>query len=267
MAVSAAPPRPTLAPSPAVMAIIIDDMGYRRADGLRAIELPGAVTLAFLPHTPYTDSLARLAFQVDKEVMLHLPMEARGGAALGPGGLTASMRRAELQATVRRALAAVPHAVGVSNHMGSLLTPRREPMQWLMETLRETGGLYFVDSHTVAGSVASRVAHDNGLPALRRDVFLDHHRSRTMIRHEMERLVRIARERGRAVGIGHPYPETLDVLDEMLPQLSARGVELVPASALARRRAPTPSWTVPVHQTVGDPPQPPSPAAATTNIR
>jgi hypothetical protein len=46
-------------------------------------------------------------------------------------------------------------------------------------------------------------------------------------------LILIAESHGEAVGIGHPYAVTVDVLREMLPEIRQK-VELVPASAVVR---------------------------------
>ncbi|MDZ7803432.1 divergent polysaccharide deacetylase family protein [Thiohalophilus sp.] len=81
---------------PAV-SIIIDDLGNQQRSGLRAIDLPGPVTYAILPHRPFTRLLARHAHRQNKEVMIHLPMEAETGAALGPGGAGARHGRATVQ--------------------------------------------------------------------------------------------------------------------------------------------------------------------------
>ena len=222
-------PTPTRLP---MIALVIDDIGNLRAEGLRALELPGSVTYAFLPHTPHGAALARLAYLLDKEVMVHLPMESRSGMRLGPGGLTASMSQPELRAAVQASVEAIPHALGVSNHMGSLLTTRRAPMIWLMHWLREHGNLYFIDSRTVAGSIALQAAHDTGLSATKRDVFLDHDRSRDSIEKQFDQLVAVALARGSAVGIDHPYPETLSVLRSRLRHLGADRVRLVKMSEL-----------------------------------
>lgn len=61
------------------ISIIIDDMGYRLKSGSRAVNLPGAIAYSFLPHSPHVTSLSQLAHQQNKEVMLHLPMEAESG--------------------------------------------------------------------------------------------------------------------------------------------------------------------------------------------
>ncbi len=199
------------------------------------MELPGEVTLGLLPHTPHADRLARLAVERGREVLLHVPMEARSGKRLGPGGLTSTMDRGAVRRTLDAALASLPMAAGVSNHMGSLLTRRQGPMDWTMEVLRERPGLYFVDSRTSGGSVAGAAAAAHGVPTLTRDVFLDHHRDPARIRGQLRRLVALARRRGLALGVGHPYPETLAVLEAELPALEAAGIRLVPVSALIRQ--------------------------------
>ena len=95
------------------LAVIIDDLGYLRHEGLRALELPGRLTYGFLPHTPHGRELADLAFALGKEVMLHLPMESHHGRRLGPGGLTKLMDRGAVHETVRASLLAVPYVQGV----------------------------------------------------------------------------------------------------------------------------------------------------------
>jgi polysaccharide deacetylase 2 family uncharacterized protein YibQ len=78
------------------------------------------------------------------------------------------------------------------------------------------------------------VARENGVPALRRDVFLDSELSAEGIAAEWQRLLQLARKRGSAIGIGHPHPATLALLERALPELSAEGVELVTLTTLLR---------------------------------
>lgn len=221
--------------------IIIDDMGYGRSDGLRAIALPGPLTYAFLPHTPYAARLARLAHRLDKEVLVHVPMTADDHRRLGPGALEQGMSERALLATMRSDLASIPFASGVSNHMGSLLTARPRPMRWLMQALRGHGHLYFVDSRTTPATVALEMARRSGVPGISRDVFLDNERRPEAILGQFERLAAKAREHGAALGIGHPHPETLRVLAAVLPRLKQYGVELVPVSALLPAPQPAPA--------------------------
>ena len=226
------PLTPIAEPGRASISIIIDDLGNLRDRDLRAIRLPGAITYAFLPHTPYARELANLANRLDKEVMLHLPMEAMEHNRLGPGGLTVDMTQQQFLQQLRDDIAAVPHVAGINNHMGSLLTQDLGYMRWLMQELDGHDELYFVDSYTTRASVAVKAANENWVPNIRRDVFLDSDRDREKIRAELKRTVRLAREHGIALAIGHPYPETLDVLEQELPRLAAEGVAILPVSQL-----------------------------------
>lgn len=220
------------------VAIIIDDLGNQYGPGMRTLALPGALTLAFLPHTPHAATLARQGQAAGKEIMLHLPMQADEGNSLGPGALTADMDRAAVAETFREALASVPHARGVNNHMGSLLTRHPVHMEWLMTELASRDGeLYFVDSRTTALTVAQRTAREFGLPATRRHVFLDPVAGdEAIVEAAFDRLLALARRQGRAVAIGHPYEATLSVLERRLAQMHETGVELVTVSEYLKRK-------------------------------
>ncbi len=101
------------------IAIIIDDLGYERIAGQRAIALPGPVACAILPNAPGAESLARAAYAEGKEVMLHLPMQAANHIGkTEPEYLTIDMSRAGFSAAFEQAINAVPHAIGVNNYRG-----------------------------------------------------------------------------------------------------------------------------------------------------
>ena len=63
-------------------------------------------------------------------------------------------------------------------------------------------------------------------------MFLDSDPAPDMVAREFERLKSLARKRGLAVAIGHPYPETLSFLEHAIPRLVEEGIELVPLSEL-----------------------------------
>lgn len=220
--------------TPVRIALIIDDLGNQQASGEQALSLPGAVTYSFLPQTPYAWRQASKAHRLHKEVMLHLPMESDLGSPLGAGALTLGMPQAKFIETLNRDLASVPYAAGINNHMGSLLTRDPTAMRWLMTSLRDAE-LFFIDSRTTNATVAEKVAQANLIPSARRHVFLDNQQDMTSVRRQLEDLIETARRQGGAIGIGHPYPETLAVLAEELPKLKAEGIELVPASELTNQ--------------------------------
>jgi polysaccharide deacetylase 2 family uncharacterized protein YibQ len=218
------------------IAIIIDDLGYQLEAGHRSINLPGPVACAILPSTPRATKLAETAFANGKEVLLHLPLQAESeDGRLEPGGLLLDMSREQFTTTFAKNLDSIPHAIGVNSHRGSMLTRHPGHMNWLMEELLKRGDLFFVDSYTTHKSVALQLARENGVPALRRDVFLDPDRQAETVQREFERLKDLARKNGAAVGIGHPYPSTLALLEREIPKLNDEGIELVSISELVLR--------------------------------
>lgn len=208
------------------VSIIIDDLGYNLERGRQAIEIPASLTYSILPHTPYGHPLAELAHLHHKDVLLHLPMEGSHRDGNEPGSLNVRMPESVFRNTVQDQLVSVPYIVGVNNHMGSLLTPHSLQMNWLMEELSGRS-LFFVDSRTTAATVAAPAARRNNVPFLQRDVFLDNEKDAASIRAAFHRFIQLAKERHGAVAIAHPFPETLSVLVELLPELAAHRLRLV----------------------------------------
>ncbi len=214
-------------PADPVIALIIDDLGYRYAEGVRATRLPGPVVCAVLPDTPRGEVLAELANASGKEVLLHMPMQSMDSdLSQEPGVMSIDDSRPRFAHRLERGLGSVPHVIGINGHRGSLLTRHPGHMRWLMDELDDRK-LLFVDSYTTHLSVALQLADEVGVPATRRNVFLDNDVSPARIQAEFERLVRLAHRDGSAVAIGHPYPATLEFLEQTLPQLDNYRVNLV----------------------------------------
>ena len=216
----------------AKLAIIMDDIGNNLPLGQRAVELPGAITYAVLPHTPLAARLSRYAVDAnqDKEIIVHMPMQSSLGNRLGPGGLVDDFDRDKFLQTLRAALAQVPHATGLSNHMGSYLTTLPDRMQWLMAELQQHGWFY-IDSKTTTAGKAREAANDSRVPYIARDIFLDHDPSPEAILAAFKRAKRLARLNGVAVIVAHPYRTTLTFLEQHLPRLVDEGFTLVNASS------------------------------------
>lgn len=216
--------------------IIIDDIGNNLDYGLLAIDLPGPVTLAFLPHTAFAATLAGIAHQSGKEVMLHLPLQSVGNHSHTPGTLKLHMTHTEFIRQLRADIGSVPHIRGINNHMGSLLTQHPGHMDWLMAALANEGNLYFIDSRTTTKSVASLFAKKYNVPHLDRDIFLDPDFSTETIRREFSRFIDKANKTGYAIAIAHPHPHTIQFIREHLAELREQGIKLVPVSELVANR-------------------------------
>lgn len=216
-----------------MLAIIIDDVGPDLAVARRLMALDPPVTLAILPYAAAAPVLAREAAEAGREVFVHLPMEPGGLDDPGPWALSRAQDGQAIGERVSWAFARVPGATGFNNHMGSGFTSDSLAMARVFAALTGSESLVFVDSLTGPRSVAAQAAREAGFPALRRDVFLDTDRDEAVIAARLEEALALAASRGHAIAIGHPYAQTLTVLDSLAGRAQAHGVEIVTVSALA----------------------------------
>lgn len=204
------------------VAIIIDDLGYHERVGYELLNFPLELTYSFLPFAPFTGKQESAAFYAGKTVLLHLPLEPKDPHwDPGPGTLFLADSPQLQKEKFEQDLEAVPHAVGVNNHMGSLYTENSLVMGRLLELIGDSS-LFFVDSFTSAASVGQRVAREVGVKTARRHVFLDNQMDQVKICEQLKILVELAEKQGQAIGIGHPHQITADALHRCTEQYSLR---------------------------------------------
>ena len=199
----------------AKLVIVIDDLGASISAVQRLLALDFPVTCAFWPHGAYTRKGASAAYAQGLEILVHQPMEPLGYPQIkaGPNTLLSTMNEGQIRRILNASLAAVPHAVGLNNHMGSRFTQHQGVVHAVIRLLAERG-LFVLDSYTHHLSVFAAEGKRLGIEHYRRNVFLDVVHTRSKILEELQRAERIALLTGQAVAIGHPLPETLDALAE-----------------------------------------------------
>jgi polysaccharide deacetylase 2 family uncharacterized protein YibQ len=223
-------PKPTPHPGHGSIVLILDDVGFEHQPIDQAMRIDPNVNFSILPNGTEAQAFAERLSAHGFELLCHLPMEPIDYPKQQPGAnaIFTSMTDAEIAATTRRNVESVPRARGVNNHMGSRATLDSRVMRDVLNALPKD--LYFIDSKTSGGSIAGRMAKEMNIPTASRNVFLDDVQSERAVRRQIEMLSSIAAERGVAVGIGHPYPVTIRVLNELAPSLRARGFRFVRAS-------------------------------------
>jgi len=213
------------------LSLIIDDIGHSRMLARRFLNLAVPLTFAVLPYLRHSRTLAQEAHADGREVMLHQPMEpCRADCDPGPGALYVGEPRHIITRTMAANIAAVPHVVGVNNHMGSRFTACPREIDDALRCVKQRG-LFFIDSVTTSHSQAFHTARKLHMTAASRHVFIDHRRDEASILAQLAKLERLARRRGCAIGIGHPYPETARALTRHIETLRDPVVEWVPVSA------------------------------------
>ena len=213
------------------LVIVIDDLGLSKRASRRLETFKGPLTLAFLPYAHGLPDQTRRLKQAGHELLVHMPMEPRGTGDPGYQALLSGLDQQEFDQRLAWNLSRFSGFVGINNHMGSALTENTPAMDRVMAALNERG-LLFLDSLTSADSQAYEAALSHAVPALKRDVFLDNERDRDLIAAQLRLAVDIARRTGSAIAIGHPYPETLDVLERWNNSRDKGAVQLVSLGAL-----------------------------------
>lgn len=222
------------------VAIVIDDMGFQEHLDQAIMALDERITIAVIPQSPRAAYLARQAGQQNREVLIHLPLSGLGHDNCEPVltcmGTGWSVER--MSEYLAAAFEQVEGAVGINNHQGSRFTGDRQAVANLVAGLdqleRQLGRpLVVLDSRTSPTTVLESKARNAGLLATRRHVFLDHSDRPEDIDRAWDALIAMARQRGRAIAIGHPRINTVKMLQRRLGELEAAGVELTSVSRLA----------------------------------
>lgn len=219
------------------VAIIIDDFGYYdNSTTAKFLALDYPLTLSIIPGQKFSAKIAQDARQFDKTIMIHLPMEAlEEKVENGDYTITTSMPDSVIARRVHQAILALPEAVGVNNHMGSKATSDSRVMNIVIKSLKPKGK-FFVDSRTTGKSVAKQIAQNQALRFAANDGFLERNRNedKDYIQRKLAAIAKIARRRGSAIVIGHPYKETLAALTEALPKLEKQGFQIVSVTEVVR---------------------------------
>lgn len=230
-----APQLPPVEAPPALprLAIVVDDLGYEPSRDAEWMKFPEKITVAVIPFGPSSRKVAESARARGWGVILHVPMEPGNPAPDRTEGfrLRRGMTGDEMETLLARMIEDIPQAAGASNHMGSAFTADPEAMAGYVAVLRKKG-LYLLDSVTTPGSVALETALRAGVPAARRDVFLDAGMNPGEMRLQWARAIAIAKEKGAAVLVCHGRAETLKTILDLLPDLRKEKVQAVPLEEL-----------------------------------
>ena len=219
-----------------MVAVVIDDVGLSVPFTNQMANIGYPITVSFLPYGASDKKQVVQLKNAGLEVMLHVPMMPHKPASLAPVTLSPKMSKKEIQ---EKLLAMIERfsgtgMYGINNHMGSAFTESREAMSDVMEILKERK-MFFLDSMTTGKSVGRSVSREYGVPFVARDVFLDNERNYNYIMGQFRETERVARKKGYAIAIGHPYPQTLQALRDWLKQTEENNIRIVPLSFLVNK--------------------------------
>lgn len=218
----------------AKLALVIDDFGYTEEpiDAYEGIDRP--LTFAILPNHPYSKEAANRGYKNGRQIILHLPMEAMSSSAkVEVQTINVTMSDNEIRAMVNELTESVPHIIGVNNHQGSKATSNQRVMKTVLNELAGKG-LFFIDSKTIASSIAYDTARAVGVKTGENKIFLDNSSDVDEIKKQLRQAGNIALKNGSAITIGHARINTAKAIKELIPELESQGIELVFASEILK---------------------------------
>ena len=193
---------------------MIDDLGENMQAVHALLDLRIPIGFAIWPHARFARETALLAHAAGYAILIHQPMESFDTAAKpGPNPLRIGMPRDRMEAIFLRNLSRVPYAEGVNNHMGSRFTSRSEDVRLFCKIVTNSN-LFVLDSVTHPASVLYEEARTAGIPAVRRDIFLDAQPEKAAVLAQLREATRLALHGRQVIAIGHPRADTLTALRE-----------------------------------------------------
>ena len=212
--------------------LIMAGIGLNQADSEAAIRtLPGGITLAISPYAANPAKLLTAARAAEHEYLLSLPMEPQGFPVndAGPQALMTNLPPEQNHARLQAALSHLAGYVGATGALGSLRGERfaalPDQMNPVLNELAARGLLY---ADPRPGS-----ARPHGVWGRTVDVLVDEPPSAMAIDDKLAELVRLAREKGSALGlVGVVRPVTTGRIAAWANGLAADGLVLAPVSAL-----------------------------------
>ncbi|MFA5099613.1 MAG: divergent polysaccharide deacetylase family protein [Candidatus Omnitrophota bacterium] len=215
------------------IAIVLDDWGYNLSNLPVIEQIPYPLTLSVLPNLPYSLKVANALHERGFEIILHLPMEPLQKVKLEKNTILTTMDSQTIKSIIENNLSTFPYIRGISNHMGSRATEDNRTMQIVMSILKNKN-LYFLDSFVTSRSVAKFESFRSGVSFVKRDIFLDNQADPAYIKQQLSKLMSQARQNGYAVGIGHDRKTTLEVLQQVMPEIVKEGYRFVYLSDMVK---------------------------------
>jgi polysaccharide deacetylase 2 family uncharacterized protein YibQ len=221
--------RSSKAGSPRI-ALVVGGFGLNGAGAESAIaKLPGAVTLGFTPTGASVEQQAAQAREAGHETVLQARLEA---SSEENGGLGSHMQRTTASGvdnldSLHWQMGRFTGYVAVVNDLDHKSVADRGTTE---EIARR--GLGFLDGAASSGAVTNDLTASAPMPSAHADIVIDANATPAAVDAALSRLVELARQRGSAIGVASDSPSSVERLARWGNELEAKGIALVPLSAL-----------------------------------
>ena len=223
------------------IAILIGGLGIGHDATAKVFEkLPRTITLGFTPYGDDLESWVARARANGQEVMLQVPMEPFDYPNNDPGPQTL-LTTLPVDANLDRltwAMSRMSGYYGLTNYMGAKFTASEEALAPVLTEVARRG-LVFLDTGSSPRSLISKLGPDAGALTARAELVIDATPSAEAIDAALIKLEDMARRQGGVIGVASALPVTLSRIEQWAGQLTAKGIALVPVSAVVKRSNPS----------------------------
>lgn len=215
------------------IAIVMSGLGIGAKATSAALELPSAITLAFVPIASNAQQWVNEARRRGHEVLLQVPMEPYDypDSDPGPNTMRVGQRQDENAERLTRAATKIIGYGGLMNLAGSRLMADADSFTPVL-TFAARRGLLFFESGAGAKPAGLQLAAQTRAPYVQSALAIDADPDGADIDRKLSDLETMARANGIAAATASAYPITLAHLKTWAQGLSGRGFVLVPASAI-----------------------------------
>lgn len=221
------------------IAVVVGGLGLNtRVTQMAIDELPGEITLSFIPYAENLQLWIDRARADGHEVLVETPMEPFDPEAddTGPQTLLAGAQPRENIARLENILSRAVGYYGVANYQGAKFAASGRAAAPIVRALNERG-LAFIGNGISPRAGLGAEAVKQRLPFIVADRVLDLRREADAIDEQLLNLEALALERGQSLGAGFAYPVTVNQLALWARDVRQRGYQLAPASALLEPHA------------------------------
>jgi len=216
------------------IAVVLAEMGVSGVTTNTAMDkLPAAIDFAFAPHADRVDGWIERARSSGHEVMLSLAMEPIDYPRTdpGPNALFTILKPDRNVERLRLQLGKAVGYVGVVTTSGGKFLTDAKSLRPVIDELRSRGLLFLDPKLTLDGTGAATGREAHAITGAV-DRLIDTDLSRGAIDDQLKGLESDAKAHGQAIGLGFPYPSTIERLASWATGLADRGFVLAPVSAV-----------------------------------
>jgi len=216
------------------VAIIVDDLGPDLMTYSKIFKIKYPLTLSIMPAMTKTKWVVKNIPTSNFEILIHFPWEAISKKVDNyPIRISSGMKTTKIKKMIKSAVLENPRAVGINNHMGSLISTNKDILDIFMADIKGRD-LFFVDSMTVRGSKAALIARKKSIKTISNSFFLDHQNKEKSFRKSFRLMVRKAVKNGSTVAICHANRSVSVRLLPELMRIYSKDVDFVFVSTLVK---------------------------------